>query len=364
MKKILLVFGTRPEAIKMCPLVNELKKRETVKTTVCVTGQHKEMLSEVLSAFAVTPDYNLSVMKEGQTLFDITAATLSGMEAVLEKERPDVVLVHGDTASAFAAALACFYRKIPVGHVEAGLRTYDILHPYPEEFNRRAISLLSSLHFAPTEAAKDNLTREGIAERAVFVTGNTVVDALKTTVHEDYTHPVLSWAKDSLLVLLTAHRRESHGAPLYAMLRAVRRVAEECESVKILFPVHKNPAVRRAAKETLGACPRVLLSDPLGVYDFHNLLFRSHLVLTDSGGVQEEAAALSLPTLVLRDATERPEGVSAGALMLVGTKEEGIYKSFKRLLTDKTSYTQMTKAKNPYGDGNASRRIANILEEK
>ena len=364
MKRILLVFGTRPEAIKMCPLVHELKNRSALKTAVCVTAQHKEMLEGALRAFSVTPNYDLGVMKEKQTLFDITAATLSGIEAVLEKEAPSLVLVHGDTSSAFAAALACFYKKIPVGHVEAGLRTHDILNPYPEEFNRRAITLLSSLHFAPTEAARDNLLSEGVNEKTVFVTGNTALDALKTTVREDYTHPALSWAKGSHLVLLTAHRRESLGAPLYAILRAVRRVAEECESVKILFPVHKNPAVREAAEKTLGACPRVMLLDPLGVYDFHNILAQSYLVLTDSGGVQEEAAALGKPTLVLRDATERPEGVSAGALFLAGTKEEGIYENFKRLLFDTGAYTQMTKAKNPYGDGNAARRIADILEEK
>ena len=364
MKKILLVFGTRPEAIKMCPLVSELKSREGIRTAVCVTGQHKEMLNEVLSAFSVVPDYDLSVMKENQTLFDVTAAVLTQMEAVLEKEKPELVLVHGDTTSAFSAALACFYKKIPVGHVEAGLRTYDIQSPYPEEFNRRSVTLLSSLHFAPTEAARSNLLSEGVSPARVFVTGNTAVDALKTTVREDYTHPALLWAKGTRLLLFTAHRRESHGAPLRAMLRAARKAVEQTEDVSLLFPMHKSPAVQKAARETLAGCPRVWLSEPLGVCDFHNLLARSYLVLTDSGGVQEEAAALSLPTLVMREVTERPEGVSAGALSLVGTSEEGIYQALMRLLTDKNAYARMTKAKNPYGDGNASRRIADILEGK
>ncbi len=364
MKKIMLVFGTRPEAIKMCPLLNELKKRGTLETVLCVTGQHKEMLRGVLSAFSAIPDYDLSVMKTGQTLFDITAGVLSGIQEVLEREKPHAVLVHGDTTSAFTAALAAFYKHIPVGHVEAGLRTYDIRNPFPEEFNRRAITLLSSLHFAPTEAAKRNLLSESIEESSVFVTGNTAIDALKTTVRADYTHPLLDWAAGSRLILLTAHRRENLGAPMHAMFRAIRRVLEEHKDFKAIYPIHMNPAVRKAAEKELGGFDRIRITEPLEVLDFHNFLARSYLILTDSGGIQEEAPALGKPTLVLRDTTERPEGVTAGTLKLAGTKEEGIYDSFHRLLTDENAYNQMAKAENPYGDGRASLRIADILEEK
>lgn len=364
MKKILLVFGTRPEAIKMCPVAKELKKRKSLKTVICLTGQHKEMLDGVLCAFSVTADYDLAVMKEKQTLFDITTGILSGIKAVLEKEKPDLVLVHGDTTSAFSAALACFYMQIPVGHVEAGLRTYDMKKPYPEEMNRRAIALFSSLHFAPTEAAKANLLSEGVREKTVFVTGNTAIDALKTTVRADYTHPLLSWAEGSRLIMITAHRRESLGAPMHAMFRAIRRVLEEHPDLKAIYPIHLNPVVRKAAEEELGDFERIRITEPLEVVDFHNLLSRSYLVLTDSGGIQEEAAALGVPTLVLRDTTERPEGVAAGTLKLVGTEQTSIYEGFHCLLTDESAYNQMTKAQNPYGDGKASLRIADILEEK
>ena len=361
MKKILLIFGTRPEAIKMCPLVPELKKRKSLKAVVCVTGQHREMLDGVLSAFGVTPDYDLSLMKEGQTLFDITAGVLSGIEAVLEKEKPDTVLVHGDTTTAFAAALGCFYKQIPVGHVEAGLRTYDVKSPFPEEFNRRAITLMASIHFAPTPLSKENLLQEGVDPKTVFVTGNTAIDALKATVREDYTHPALEWAKGSRLIMLTAHRRESLGEPMRAMFRAIRRVLEEHPDVKVIYPIHKNPAVRALAKAELCGFDRIRITEPLEVLDFHNFLSRSYLILTDSGGVQEEAPSLGKPVLVMRDTTERPEGIKAGTLKLAGTREEGIYQSFQHLLRDKSTYTAMAKAPNPYGDGNACKRIADIL---
>lgn len=361
MQTIMLVFGTRPEAIKMCPLVNELKGRENIRTLVCVTGQHRRMLDQVLEAFRVVPDYDLSIMKEKQDLFDITTNVLQRIRAVLENERPDVVLVHGDTSTTFAAALACFYLQIPVGHVEAGLRTYDLSAPYPEEFNRQAVSIVSSYNFAPTELARQNLLREGKKPETIFVTGNTAIDALKTTVREDYRHPELDWASGSRLVLMTAHRRENLGKPMESMFRAIRRVVEEHPDVKLLYPVHLNPAVRRPAEEILGGCGRIRLIEPLDVLDFHNFMSRSALILTDSGGIQEEAPSLGKPVLVMRDTTERPEGVAAGTLRLVGTKEDSIYETFTELLDDAEAYERMSKASNPYGDGFASRRIAEIL---
>lgn len=361
MKKIMLVFGTRPEAIKMCPLVNELKSRDNVKTVVCVTGQHRQMLDQVLETFGVTPDYDLSIMKTSQTLFDITANILSGIKEVLEKENPDVVLVHGDTSTTFVTALACFYLQIPVGHVEAGLRTYNIYSPYPEEFNRQAVSIISKYNFAPTERSKNNLLKEGKAENSIFVTGNTAIDALKTTVKDDYTHPELDWAKGSRLIFITAHRRENLGEPMHHMFRAIRRVMEEHPDVKALYPIHMNPAVRKAAAEELSGLDRIHIIDPVEVFDCHNIMARSYLILTDSGGIQEEAPSLGKPVLVMRDTTERPEGIDAGTLKLVGTTEETIYQNFKRLLEDKAAYNEMAHAANPYGDGFASRRIADIL---
>ena len=363
MKKIMLVFGTRPEAIKMCPLVNELKSRENIQTVVCVTGQHRQMLDQVLDTFNVTPDYDLSVMKERQTLFDITTNILNRIKEVLEKEKPDVVLVHGDTSTTFVTALACFYLQIPVGHVEAGLRTYDIYSPYPEEFNRQAVSIVSQFNFAPTQKAKENLIREGKDEKKIWVTGNTVIDALKTTVKEDYTHPELEWAKDSRLIFITAHRRENLGQPMHNMFRAIRRVMEEHPDVKALYPIHMNPVVRQAADEELGDFDRIHIIDPVEVFDCHNMMAKSYLILTDSGGIQEEAPSLGKPVLVMRDTTERPEGIEAGTLKLVGTEEETIYNSFKELLENEDAYHAMSKANNPYGDGHACRRIADILEE-
>ena len=362
MKKILLVFGTRPEAIKMCPLVQELKRRPSLQTVVCVTGQHRQMLDQVLRAFDVVPDHDLSIMKEKQTLFDVTTAILTKLKAVLETEKPDVVLVHGDTSTTFAAALACFYLQIPVGHVEAGLRTHDIYSPYPEEFNRQAVSIVAQYNFAPTEAAKQNLIREGRDPSTIFVTGNTAIDALKTTVCENYAHAEIDWASDSRLILITAHRRENLGAPMHSMFRAIRRIIDENPDVKAIYPIHMNPAVREAAAAELGGCDRIHIIEPLEVLDFHNFLARAYLVLTDSGGIQEEAPSLGKPVLVMRNTTERPEGIAAGTLKLVGTDESVIYEHFRRLLTDKTEYEKMSRASNPYGDGFASVRIADILE--
>ena len=361
MKKIMLVFGTRPEAIKMCPLVNELKKHPELCTVVCVTGQHRQMLDQVLEAFQVIPDYDLSIMKDKQTLFDVTVNILERINAVLDMEKPDVVLVHGDTSTTFVTALACFYLQIPVGHVEAGLRTYDITSPYPEEFNRQAVSIIAKYNFAPTELSKSNLVREGKKEDTIFITGNTAIDALQTTVQVDYTHPELEWASDSKLILITAHRRENQGQPMHNMFRAIRRVMEEHPDVKAVYPIHMNPVVRQAAAAELGDFNRIHIIEPLEVLDFHNFMARSYLILTDSGGIQEEAPSLGKPVLVMRDTTERPEGIRAGTLKLVGTSEEVIYDEFTRLLTDRHAYEAMAKASNPYGDGHASERIAEIL---
>ena len=363
MKKIMLVFGTRPEAIKMCPLVNELKKREELQTVVCVTGQHRQMLDMVLGAFDVTPDYDLSIMKDKQTLFDVTTNILNRIKEVLEKEKPDVVLVHGDTSTTFVTALACFYLQIPVGHVEAGLRTYNIYSPYPEEFNRQAVSIISKFNFAPTELSKQNLLKEGKNPESIYVTGNTAIDALKTTVRADYSHPELEWAKGSRLIMITAHRRENLGEPMRHMFKAIRRVMDEHPDVKAIYPIHMNPVVREIADEFLGGDDRIHIIEPLDVLDFHNFLARSYLILTDSGGIQEEAPSLGKPVLVMRDTTERPEGIKAGTLKLVGTSEEVIYSEFTKLLKDKTAYDAMSKASNPYGDGHACKRIADVISQ-
>lgn len=362
MKKVMLVFGTRPEAIKMCPLVNELKTRKGIETIVCVTGQHRQMLDQVLETFDVKPDYDLSIMKDKQTLFDITTNILNRIKEILEEVKPDVVLVHGDTSTTFVTALACFYLQIPIGHVEAGLRTYDIYSPYPEEFNRQAVSIISNYNFAPTEKAKENLIKEGKDESKIWITGNTVIDALKTTVKDDYTHPELEWAEGSRLIFITAHRRENQGDPMHHMFRAIRRVMDEHPDVKALYPIHMNPVVRKAADEELGDCDRIHIIDPVEVFDCHNIMAKSYLILTDSGGIQEEAPSLGKPVLVMRDTTERPEGIAAGTLKLVGTEEEVIYNNFKELLENKEAYDKMSRANNPYGDGRACERIADILE--
>lgn len=361
MRKVMLVFGTRPEAIKMCPLVKELKKHDDLETIVCVTGQHRQMLDQVLKAFDVTPDYDLSIMKEKQTLFDVTTNILNSIKSVLEKVKPDVVLVHGDTSTTFVTALACFYLQIPVGHVEAGLRTYDIYSPFPEEFNRQAVGIVSKYNFAPTEMSKQNLLNEGKKEETIFITGNTAIDALKTTVREDYSHSELDWANDSRLIMLTAHRRENLGEPMHHMFRAIRRIIDEHDDVKVIYPIHMNPVVRQAAKEELGDSDRVHIIEPLDVLDFHNFLARSYMILTDSGGIQEEAPSLGKPVLVMRDTTERPEGIKAGTLKLVGTDEETIYNNFKLLLENKEEYHKMSHASNPYGDGHACERIVGLL---
>lgn len=362
MKKVMLVFGTRPEAIKMCPLVNELKTRKNIRTIVCVTGQHRQMLDQVLEVFHVIPDYDLSIMKQKQTLFEVTINILEGVKSVLEEVRPDIVLVHGDTSTTFVTALACFYLQIPVGHVEAGLRTHNIYSPYPEEFNRQAVGIISQLNFAPTEMAKKNLLNEGKNEKNIFVTGNTAIDALKTTVRDDYSHPELDWAQDSRLIMITAHRRENLGKPMENMFRAIRRVMDEHSDVKAIYPIHMNPIVRETANAILGDDERIHIIEPLDVLDFHNFLNRSYLILTDSGGIQEEAPSLGKPVLVMRDTTERPEGVAAGTLKLVGTDEDNIYTNFKILLDNMDVYKKMSNASNPYGDGWASKKIADIIE--
>lgn len=361
-KTVLVVFGTRPEAIKMCPLVNELKKRKSIKTLVAVTGQHRSMLDQVLKAFNIVPDFDLSIMKSKQTLFDITISVLNGMKSILEIVKPSLVLVHGDTSTTFSTALAAFYLQIPVGHVEAGLRTYNIFSPYPEEFNREVVGVISTLNFAPTDTSRDNLIREGRNAESIFITGNTAIDALKTTVITNYSHPELEWVKDARLILITAHRRESLGVPMQHMFRAIKRVLDEHEDVKAIYPIHLNPIVRETAKSIFGENSCIHLIEPLDVLDFHNFMKRSYLILTDSGGIQEEAPSLGKPVLVMRDTTERPEGIAAGTLKLVGTDEDTIYTFFTRLLDDKNEYEKMAHASNPYGDGHACERIADIIE--
>lgn len=361
MKTVMLVFGTRPEAIKMCPLVNEFKTRPDVKTLVCVTGQHRQMLDQVLHAFGVMPDYDLAIMKDKQTLFDITVNILNGIKAILEIAHPDVVLVHGDTTTTFVAALACFYLQIPVGHVEAGLRTYNLASPYPEEFNRQSVGIIAKYHFAPTELSMMNLVQEKKDPATIYVTGNTAIDALKTTVRKTYSHPMLTWAADSRLIMITAHRRENLGEPMRNMFRAIKRIVYENGDVKAIYPIHMNPVVRDLAQEILGDNDRIRIIEPLDVLDFHNFLANSYLILTDSGGIQEEAPSLGKPVLVMRDTTERPEGLKAGTLKLVGTDETVIYNACKLLLDNKREYEKMSHANNPYGDGFACQRIADVI---
>lgn len=364
MKKVMLVFGTRPEAIKMCPLVNELKRRDNIQTIVCVTGQHRQMLDQVLKTFNVVPDYDLSIMKQGQTLFDITTSILSKVKEILEEVKPDVCLVHGDTSTSFVIALACFYLQIPVGHVEAGLRTYNIYSPYPEEFNRQAVGIISQFNFAPTELAKKHLLTEGKSPDTIYVTGNTIIDAMRYTVIEEYQHPELDWVGDGRMIFITAHRRENLGQPMHNMFRAIRRVLDEHTDVKAIYPIHMNPIVRKVAEEELGDCKKIHIIEPLEVFDCHNFEARCYLCLTDSGGIQEECPSYGKPVLVMRDTTERTEGLEVGALKLVGTNEETIYEWFTKLLDDNEEYAKMALAINPYGDGYACGRIADILDEK
>lgn len=363
MKKIMVVFGTRPEAIKMCPLVKELKIRKNLETIVCVTGQHRQMLDQVLETFDITPDFDLSIMKKQQTLFDVTINILDKMRDVLAEVKPDVVLVHGDTSTTFVTALACFYLQIPVGHVEAGLRTHNIYSPYPEEFNRQAVGLVAKYHFSPTEQSRDNLLKEGKKDSSIYITGNTVIDALKTTVQENYMHKHIEWASNSRLIMITAHRRENLGQPMRNMFSAIKRIVDETPDIKVIYPIHMNPIVREAANEILGDNDRIRIIEPLEVLDFHNFMAKSYLILTDSGGVQEEAPSLGKPVLVMRDTTERPEGIEAGTLKLVGTDEEVIYSAFKELLENESEYKRMSKASNPYGDGESCKRIVDILEQ-
>ena len=366
MKKIrvMTVFGTRPEAIKMAPLVKELKKREEVECIVCVTAQHRQMLDQVLNAFQIKPDYDLNIMQQGQTLSDITSRALKGLEDVIKQNKPDIVLVHGDTTTTFAGALAAYYNQVDIGHVEAGLRTWNKYSPYPEEMNRQMVGVLADMHFAPTENSKKTLLQEGKKEENIYVTGNTAIDALSTTVNPSYTHKELEWVGNSRLILVTAHRRENLGEPMRGMFKAIKRILDEFEDVKVIYPVHLNPKVREVANEVLGDNEKVKLIDPLEVLDFHNFLNKAYLILTDSGGIQEEAPSLGKPVLVLRDTTERPEGIVAGTLKLAGTEEENIYKLTKELLENKEEYEKMSKASNPYGDGFASKRIADAIIEK
>lgn len=363
MKKVMLVFGTRPEAIKMCPLVKELKTRKNIETVVCVTGQHREMLTQVLDCFEVVPDYNLDIMQDRQTLYDVTTNIISKIKPVLEKEKPDLILVHGDTSTTFVTALCAFYMQIPVGHVEAGLRTYDIYSPFPEEFNRQATGIIAKYHFAPTQMAKENLVKEGKCEKDIYVTGNTAIDALKTTIREDYKNEIFDWVGNDRLVLLTAHRRENLGKPLENMFTAIKKVVDEYDDVKVIYPIHKNPVVRETANKIFGNDEKVKLIEPLEVLDFHNFLAKSYLILTDSGGIQEEAPSLGKPVLVMRDTTERPEGIKAGTLKLVGTDTKIIYNNMKLLLDNQEEYNKMSKASNPYGDGTASKQICDIIEK-
>ena len=362
--KVMTIFGTRPETIKMAPLVKELQARPEIACTVCVTAQHREMLDQVLEAFAIVPDYDLNIMQHGQTLSDITARVLKGLEEVIRQVRPDLVLVHGDTTTTFAGALAAFYQQVAIGHVEAGLRTYNKYSPYPEEMNRQFVSAMADMNFAPTAKSRDNLLREGRDPKSIFVTGNTAIDAMQTTVRDDYADEITDWAAGSRLITLTAHRRENLGGPMRGMFRAIRRILDKYEDIKVVYPVHLNPLVVNTANEVLGDCDRIRLVKPMEVVQFHNLLARSYLILTDSGGIQEEAPSLGKPVVVLRDTTERPEGIEAGTLKLAGTDENRIYAIVDELLSDRAEYERMSRASNPYGDGQASRRIADAIVER
>ena len=363
--KVMSVFGTRPEAIKMAPLIKELEKREEIESIVCVTAQHREMLDQVLRIFDITPKYDLNIMQQGQTLSQITTRALNGLEEIINSEKPTIILVHGDTTTTFAASLAAFYSQVDIGHVEAGLRTYNKYAPYPEEMNRQMTDRLTDMFFAPTNISKENLLKENVEENKIYVTGNTVIDAMSTTVRDDYTHPELEWIKDNeRMILLTAHRRENLGEPMERIFKAIRKIVEDFEDVKVIYPIHLNPNVRATAKKILEGCDKVRLIEPLDVFDFHNFQNKSYLILTDSGGIQEEAPSLGKPVLVLRDTTERPEGIIAGTLKLVGTDTDNIYNETKKLLNDNEEYEKMSKASNPYGDGHASERIVNAILEK
>lgn len=362
--KVMTVFGTRPEAIKMAPVVKELKRRDEIECIVCVTAQHRQMLDQVLNTFEIIPDYDLNIMQEGQTLSGITSKALIGLEEVIKKEKPDIVLVHGDTTTTFAGALAAYYNQVDVGHVEAGLRTWDKYSPFPEEMNRQMVGVIADMHFAPTENSKESLLKEGKKEENIFVTGNTAIDALSTTINKEYSNKILDWVGEDRLILITAHRRENLGEPMREMFQAIKRILDEFDDVKAIYPVHLNPKVREVANEVLGNNDKIKLINPLEVVDFHNFIAKSYLILTDSGGIQEEAPSLGKPVLVLRNTTERPEGIAAGTLKLAGTKEERIYELTKELLTDEEEYNRMSKASNPYGDGMASERIVDAIIQR
>lgn len=362
--KVMTVFGTRPEAIKMAPLVKELEKREEVQSIVCVTAQHRQMLDQVLETFHIIPDYDLDIMKQNQTLTEITCNALLGLEKVIKEENPDIVLVHGDTTTTFAGAIAAYYNHTAIGHVEAGLRTWNKYSPFPEEMNRQMVDNITDMYFAPTKMSHDNLVNEGKKQEDIYITGNTVVDAMSTTVDSNYTHEILNWVGDDRMILLTAHRRENLGEPMYHIFRAIKRIVEEFNDVKVVYPIHLNPKVREIANDVLENCERVKLIEPLEVFDFHNFQNKSYIILTDSGGVQEEAPSLGKPVLVLRDTTERPEGIEAGTLKLAGTDEETIYQMTKELLIDHEQYVSMSNAINPYGDGHASERIVDAIIDK
>ncbi len=359
--KVMTIFGTRPEAIKMAPVVKELQKREGIDSIVCVTAQHREMLDQVLETFKIKPDYDLNIMKKGQSLADITSKVLTGVGEIIQKEQPNLILVHGDTTTTFAAALSAFYNSVAIGHVEAGLRTYNKYSPYPEEMNRQMVTCLADLYFAPTKLSAKNLIDENRNEDNIYITGNTVIDALDTTIQKDYKHEILDWASDSKMILLTAHRRENLGQPMRHIFKAVKRIVDECQNVKVVYPIHLNPEIRKIADEILKDCENVKIIQPLDVFDFHNFQNKAYLILTDSGGIQEEAPSLGKPVLVLRDTTERPEGLEAGTLRLVGTDENEIFKNTKELLENRDEYLKMSHATNPYGDGHASERIVDAI---
>ena len=362
MIKVMSIIGTRPEAIKMAPLIKELERRKEIKSIVCVTAQHREMLDQVLDAFKIKPDYDLNIMKPNQTISYITSKVLEGIDEIIKEEKPDIVLVHGDTTTTFAGALAAFYNQVVIGHVEAGLRTYDKYAPFPEEMNRQMVDCLTDIFFAPTELSKRNLLNQHISQDKIYVTGNTVIDAMKNTVNEKYKNKELDWIKkDDKLILLTVHRRENLGTPMRNIFKAIRRICDEFPYVKVIYPIHKNPIIREIANEVFAGCERIKLIEPLEVFDFHNFQNKSYLIMTDSGGVQEEAPSLGKPVLVLRNTTERIEGIEAGTLKLVGTSEERIYNETKKLLIDKDEYKKMSKAANPYGNGHASEMIVDAI---
>ncbi len=364
MIKVMTIFGTRPEAIKMAPLVKELEKRKEIESIVCVTAQHREMLDQVLKVFNIKPDYDLNIMKQGQTLSEITSRVLLGLEEVIKEVKPNIILVHGDTTTTFAGTLAAFYNNVDIGHVEAGLRTWNKYSPFPEEMNRQMVDCMTDMYFAPTEVSKNNLLIQGINEDKIYITGNTAIDTMKYTVNDNYYNEIFDWVGEDKLILLTAHRRENLGEPMRNIFKAIKRILEEYSDIKVIYPIHLNPKVREVANEIFGGIERIKIIEPLGVFDFHNFIKKSYLILTDSGGIQEEAPSLGKPVLVLRDTTERPEGIKAGTLKLIGTDEKKVYKEIKKLLDDKSEYEKMSKANNPYGDGFAGKKIVDEIINK